>query len=84
VPEKKAAAVLTRENAGNYSAGMKADLDALEIKLSLLLERHQSMREENIQLRQQAVALESANKILSERLNEARARVETLLNQIPE
>lgn len=84
MPEKKVAAVLTRENAGNYSAGMKADLDALEIKLSLLLERHQSMREENIQLRQQAVALESANKILSERLNEARARVETLLNQIPE
>lgn len=63
---------------------MQAELDALESKLALILERYQGMREENIQLRQQVVALENSNKQLSERLGEARSRIEALLNKIPD
>jgi cell division protein ZapB len=76
--------VLTRENAGNYSAGMQAELDALESKLALMLERYQSMRDETLKLRQQVVAMESNNKQLSEKLEEARIRTEALYNKIPD
>lgn len=76
--------VLTRENAGNYSAVMQAELDALEHKLTQLLERYQATREENIRLRQQVVNLENSNKQLSDRLVEARDRMESLFNQIPD
>ncbi len=75
---------MTRENAGNYSAGMQAELDALENKLAQILERYQSMREENLRLRQQLVAMENANKQLSDRLTEGRSRMESLLNKIPD
>jgi cell division protein ZapB len=77
-------AVLTRENAGNYSAAMQLELDALETKLALMLERYQSMRDETLKLRQQVVALESNNKHLSDKLEEARSRTEALLNKIPD
>jgi len=63
---------------------MQAELDALESKLALILERYQGMREENLRLRQQAVTMENANKQLSERLSEARSRMESLLNKIPD
>lgn len=75
---------MTRENAGNYSAGMQAELDALENKLAQILERYQSMREENLRLRQQLVAMENANKQLSDRLTEGRSRMESLLNKFPD
>ena len=75
---------LTRENAGNYSAGMQAELDALETKLALMLERYHAMRDETLKLRQQVVALESNNKHLSDKLNEARVRAEALFNKIPD
>lgn len=75
---------MTRENGGNYSADMQAELDTLESKLAQMLERYQSMREETLKLRQQVVSLESNNKLLSERLAEARSRMEALLNKIPD
>lgn len=75
---------MTRENAANYSADMQAELDALESKLAQVLERFQAMRGENLKLRQQVVALENANKQLSERLEEARGRMETLFNKLPD
>lgn len=76
--------MLTRENAGNYSAGMQAELDALESKLAQMLERYQAMRGENLKLRQQVVSLENANKRLNERLDEARGRMESLFNKLPD
>lgn len=76
--------MLTRENAANYSAGMQAELDALENKLAQVLERYQTMREENIRLRQQVVQLENANKRMNDRLAEAAGRVDSLFNQIPD
>jgi len=63
---------------------MQAELDTLESKLAQMLERYQSMREETLKLRQQVVSLESNNKLLSDRLAEARSRMETLLNKIPD
>jgi cell division protein ZapB len=63
---------------------MHAELDALETKLALMLERYQSMRDETLKLRQQVVALESGNKQLSDKLEEARGRLEALFNKIPD
>jgi predicted nuclease with TOPRIM domain len=63
---------------------MQAELDDLESKLAQLLERYQSMRGENLKLRQQVVSLENANKRLSERLDEARGRMESLFNKLPD
>ena len=63
---------------------MHAELDDLESKLAQLLERYQAMRGENLRLRQQVVSLENANKRLSDRLDEARGRMESLFNKLPD
>jgi hypothetical protein len=63
---------------------MLEQLDALEAKLAQLLERYQAAREENVRLRQQAVIMEDTNKVLSDRLTEARERMEILFNKIPD
>ena len=63
---------------------MQAELDALETKLALMLERYQSMRDETLKLRQQVVALESNNKQLGDKLEEALIRTEALFNKIPD
>lgn len=76
---------MTRQNGDNYSAGiMQAELDALETKLAQILERYQAMRGENLKLRQQVVSLENTNKRLHERLEEARTRMESLYNRLPD
>jgi cell division septum initiation protein DivIVA len=63
---------------------MLEELDTLEAKILQLLEHHRALREENMRLRQQAVAMENANKLLSDRLAEARGRMENLFNRLPE
>jgi FtsZ-binding cell division protein ZapB len=63
---------------------MLEQLDDLEGKLSLLLERWQALRQENLRLRQQVVALENDNKLLTERLAAARERVEALYDKLPD
>lgn len=63
---------------------MLDELDDLEGKLNLLLEQWQALRAENLRLRQQVVAMENTNKLLSDRLAEAKGRVEALYNRIPE
>ncbi len=63
---------------------MQAELDALETKLALMLERYLAMRDETLKLRQQVVTLESHNKHLSDKLESARARTEALFNKIPD
>lgn len=65
-------------------ASMLEQFDSLETKLSQLIARYQAAREENLRLRQQVLAMENANKQLTERLAEARSRVENLFNQLPE
>jgi cell division septum initiation protein DivIVA len=63
---------------------MLEELDTLETKIRQLLEHHRVLRDENLRLRQQVVAMENANKLLSDRLAEARGRVENLFNRLPE
>lgn len=63
---------------------MHKELDTLEDKLTQLLERWQATREENLRLRQQMVAMENNNKLLSDRLAEVRARMEALYNKVPD
>jgi FtsZ-binding cell division protein ZapB len=63
---------------------MQAELDALETKLALMLERYQSMRDETLKLRQQVVALESNNKQLGDKLEAASGRLVALLDKIPD
>lgn len=63
---------------------MEERLDLLESKIAQLLERYQAVRQENLRLRQQVVMLENTNKLLHERLTEARGRLETLFNQLPD
>jgi cell division septum initiation protein DivIVA len=63
---------------------MLQELEALETKLTQLLETHRALREENVRLRQQLVALENSNKLLSGRLDAARSRVENLFEQLPD
>jgi predicted nucleic acid-binding Zn-ribbon protein len=63
---------------------MQAELDALESKLTQVLERYQATSEEGVRLRQQVVVLENANKQLNERLLEARRRLESLLDKVPD
>jgi len=63
---------------------MQAELDALEAKLAQILERYQGMRGENLKLPQQLVKIENANKRLNERLDEARGRMESLYNKLPD
>jgi len=62
---------------------MLEELDALEAKLAQLLERNHFVRAENARLRQQVVATENANKLLSERLAEVRRRMEDLSDKLP-
>lgn len=63
---------------------MLEELDDLEGKLNQLLERWQAMRQENLRLRQQVVALENSNKQLTERLGEARSRMQALYDKLPD
>jgi len=63
---------------------MQVELDTLEANLAQLLERYQAVRGENMKLRQQVVAQENANRQLSDKLAEARARLETLFNKLPD
>lgn len=63
---------------------MLEEMDTLETKLAQLLERYQAMRAENFRLRQQMVAMENANKLLTERLAEVRGRMENLFNKLPD
>ncbi len=63
---------------------MQTELDMLESRLTQMLDRYRAMREETLKLRQQVVTLENSNKQLTERLEEARSRMESLLNRIPD
>ena len=63
---------------------MDADLHDLETKLSQLVQRLKTLREENGELRQQLAARTDENIRLGEKHASAKARIEALLKQIPE
>jgi cell division protein ZapB len=63
---------------------MDPELDALEGKLTQLVQRLEALREENRELRQQAATRTDENSRLAEKLAAAKSRIEALLKQIPE
>lgn len=63
---------------------MEAELKALEDKVAQLVEMCQRLRVENVQLRQQLAASQDEGKRLSEKIEGARTRLESLLQQIPD
>ena len=63
---------------------MEAELKALEDKIAQLVQLCARLRTENGQLRQQLANAQNEGKYLAEKINGARGRLESLLDQIPE
>lgn len=63
---------------------MHAELDTLEAKIRQVAELSQTLRRENITLRQQLLAAQQDNKQLTTRLEAAKARLNALLDTLPE
>lgn len=75
---------IDRRHAAPYSRAMQAELDTLEAKIREVAELCQSLRQDNIDLRQQLLAAQQDNKQLTTRLDAARARLQALLETLPE
>lgn len=67
----------------NYSADMDADLKALEEKVARLITLCQSLREENVQLRQELAQAQDDTRQLQENMTQASARLEALIERLP-
>ncbi|MGH8662648.1 MAG: DUF904 domain-containing protein [Burkholderiales bacterium] len=63
---------------------MEADLKALEERIGQLVELTQRLRSDNRGLRQQLAQAVSDNKRLDEKVDAAKARLEALLERLPE
>jgi cell division protein ZapB len=63
---------------------MDPEFDALEERLTQLVQRLAALREENRELRQQLAVRTDENVRLGEKLGAAKSRIEALLKQIPE
>lgn len=63
---------------------MHAELDILETKIRQVAELCNTLRQENIALRQQLLTAQRDNKQLTTRLEAAKMRLQTLLDTLPE
>ncbi|BBP05876.1 hypothetical protein TPL01_07840 [Sulfuriferula plumbiphila] len=63
---------------------MESELNALESKIQQMVQLCQNLRTENQKLRQQIAAATGEQKLLAERMTQARVRIEALLEKIPE
>jgi cell division protein ZapB len=63
---------------------MDAELNALEERVRRAAELCRLLRDENLGLRQQVARLEDDKRSLSERMDGARDRLESVLKQLPE
>lgn len=63
---------------------MHAELDTLEAKIRQVAELSQTLRRENTTLRQQLLTAQQDNKQLTTRLEAAKARLNALLDTLPE
>jgi len=75
---------LTFHGFHNYSTLMEAELTNLDDKISQLVRLTQKLREDNSQLRQNLASVQAQNKLLSEKVTTAKARLEALLTHIPD
>jgi len=79
-----ATAVIDRPHNRPYSPAMHAELDTLEAKIRQVAELCHALRRENITLRQQLLSTQQDNKQLTTRLDAAKARLQALLETLPE
>lgn len=63
---------------------MRAELDTLEAKLRQVAELCQTLRRDNLALRQQLLTAQQENKQLGTRLDAAKGRLQALLDTLPE
>jgi cell division protein ZapB len=63
---------------------MHSELDTLEAKIRQVAELCQTLRQENISLRQQLLTAQQDNKQLTTRLEAAKTRLQGLLETLPE
>jgi len=63
---------------------MDAELDSLDAKITQLALHCERLRKDNLDLRQELAAAQAANRHLSDKIEAARARLEALLERIPE
>jgi uncharacterized protein (TIGR02449 family) len=73
-----------REQNRGMSSSIEQDLDRIAERTAALVRLTQSLREENQSLRIAADQREGENKVLRERLETARERVESLIARLPE
>jgi cell division protein ZapB len=77
-------ATIDRLQIAPYSRAMHAELDTLDAKIRQVAELCHVLRHENIALRQQLLSTQQDNKQLTTRLDEAKARLQALLETLPE
>jgi cell division protein ZapB len=70
--------------ATHYSVPMESEISSLEGKINQLVQLCQRLRKDNNDLRQELAASQSDNKQLSEKISNAKERLETILSRIPE
>jgi len=75
---------LTRRKIPLYSVRMEAEFNSLEGKVSLFAQVCERLRAENIELRQQLSVAQNDAKRLAEKIDGAKARLESLLVRLPE
>jgi len=63
---------------------MEAELDSLDDKINQLVQLCHRLRRDNHELRQQLAAATNESKQLSEKIENARLRLESLLSRLPE
>ena len=63
---------------------MEAELNTLDEKINQLVQLCQRLRKDNHELRQQLAAAQNESKQLTDKIESARARLESLLNRLPE
>lgn len=75
---------LTRRKISHYSVRMEAEFNSLEGKVSQFAQVCERLRTENIELRQQLSVAQNDAKRLAEKIDGAKARLESLLVRLPE
>ena len=63
---------------------MEAELNTLDEKISQLVQLCHRLRRDNNELRQQLAAAQSESKRLTDKIESARSRLESLLSRLPE
>lgn len=76
--------MVARIGAAFYSPVMEDELDALEEKLALLIARSDALCDANDTLRRELDHLQERNRVLTERMRAASARLDGLLERLPE